>query len=395
MTNETEVSRADLDKYQNRALLLAGFGLLLCIAGALLNPVQFFHSYLFAFLFWFGISLGSLGILMLHHLVGGTWGFVIQRFLETAARLLPLMALLFIPLLIGIPYLYEWSHDEAMSDVALQHKSPYLNVPFFVVRAALYFAVWIFLAYQLTRWSRRADETGDPELINRMERLSGPGLVIYGLTMTFAAIDWAMSLEPHWYSTIFGMVFLVGQALSAIGFAIILAYFYSHRKPLVDVITPKQFHDLGNLLLALVMLWAYIAFSQFLIIWSGNIAEEVTWYASRMHGGWNVIALLLITFHFGVPFLLLLQRRSKRRTEILSGIAFALLALRLVDLFWIVSPALHREGFFLHWTDLVAPVAIGALWLAAFIWLLKDTRLLPTGDPRLVVKTIPHSQAAA
>jgi hypothetical protein len=395
MTNETEVTRAELDRYQKRALLIAGFGVLLCIAGALMNPAQFFHSYLVAFLFWLGISLGSVGVLMLHHLVGGIWGFVIQRFLETAARLLPLMALLFIPVLIGIPYLYEWSHPEASADIALLHKSPYLNVPFFVVRAVIYFAIWTFLAYQLSRWSRQVDETGNPELVNRMERLSGPGLVVYGLTMTLAAIDWAMSLEPHWYSTIFGMVFLIGQGLSTIAFAIIMARLYSHRKPLVDVITTKQFHDLGNLLLAFVMLWAYVAFSQFLIIWSGNIAEEVTWYEHRMHGGWNLVALLLITFHFGVPFLLLLQRRSKKRAEILSGIAIALLVLRLVDLFWIVSPALHREGFALHWTDLVTPIAIGAVWVAAFIWLLKDATLLPTGDPRLVVKPVSHSEAAA
>jgi len=379
-----EISRADLDRFQRSALVVAGFAVVLSAIGGVLNPEQFFHSYLYAFLFWLGVSLGSVAVLMLHHLVGGLWGFVIQRVLETAARLLPLMAILFIPILIGLPYLYEWTHGEAGEIAALKHKSAYLNVPFFVVRAVLYFAIWTLLAYLLGRWSRRVDETGDPELVSKMEHLSGPGLVIYGVTMTFAAVDWVMSLEPEWYSTIFGLAFLVGQGLSALCFAVIVTWILSDRKPLAEIVTRKQFHDLGNLLLAFVMLWAYIAFSQFLIIWSGNIPEEATWYQHRLHGGWQFVALILITLHFGVPFMVLLQSRAKKRGGILSKIAIGLMTLRLVDLFWIVAPSLHTKGLSIHWLDLVTPVAIGGVWLAAFAWQLKGTALLPLRDPRLV-----------
>ena len=379
-----EISRAELDRVQRWALTVAGLAIVLSAIGGFLNPAQFFHSYLCAFLFWLGISLGSVAILMLHHLVGGLWGFVIQRVLETAGRLLPLMALLFIPILIGMPYLYEWTHGEAGANAVLRHKSSYLNVPFFVVRTVLYFAIWTLMAYLLARWSRRVDETGDPELVARMEQLSGPGLVIYSLTMTFAGVDWAMSLEPEWYSTIFGMLFLVGQVLSALCFAVVVMWILADRKPLAEVVTRKQFHDLGNLLLTFVMLWAYIAFSQFLIIWSGNIPEEAIWYQHRLHGGWQWVGLTLITLHFGVPFMILLQSRAKKRAGVLSKIAIGLLVLRLVDLFWIVSPALHTKSLSIHWLDLVTPAAIGGLWVAAFAWQLKGTALLPRRDPRLV-----------
>jgi len=379
-----EISRADLSRFQRWALIVAGLAIVLSAIGGFLNPEQFFHSYLYAFLFWLGITLGSVAVLMLHHLVGGLWGFVIQRVLETAARLLPLMALLFIPIILGLPSLYEWTHGEAGEIAALRHKSAYLNVPFFLVRAVVYFAIWTLLAYLLARWSRQVDETGNTALVTKMERLSGPGLVIYGVTMTFAAVDWVMSLEPEWYSTIFGMAFLVGQGLSALCFAVIVTWSLADRKPLADVVTRKQFHDLGNLLLAFVMLWAYIAFSQFLIIWSGNIPEEAVWYQHRLHGGWEWVALILITLHFGVPFLVLLQSRAKKRAGILSKIAIGLLVLRLVDLYWIVAPSLHTEGLSLHWLDVVTPAAIGGVWLAAFAWQLKSTALLPVRDPRLV-----------
>lgn len=383
MMNE-EISRPELDRFQRLGLIVGGAAVLLSAIGGFLNPEQFFHSYLYAFLFWLGITLGSVAVLMLHHLVGGLWGFVIQRVLETAARLLPLMAIFFIPILLGLPSLYEWTHGEAGEIAALKHKSAYLNIPFFIIRTIVYFAVWTLLAYLLSKWSRQVDETGDPNLVARMEHLSGPGLVIYGVTMTFAAVDWVMSLEPEWYSTIFGMAFLVGQGLSALCFAVIVTWLLADRKPLVEIVTRKQFHDLGNLLLAFVMLWAYIAFSQFLIIWSGNIPEEATWYQHRLHGGWEYVALVLITLHFGVPFLVLLQSRAKKRAGILSKIAIGLLFFRLVDLFWIVTPSLHTERLSIHWLDLVTPVAIGGVWLAAFAWQLKSTVLLPLRDPRLV-----------
>jgi hypothetical protein len=383
--NQEHALRLGLEKVQRRALMVGSLALLLCLVGALLNPTQFFYSYLFSYLLWLGLALGSLALLMLHHLVGGIWGFVIQRFLETGARMLPLMALLFVPVLIGIPSLYEWSHPEVVAqDPILQEKTAYLNVPFFVARAVLYFAVWIGLAFLLTTWSRRQDKTADPLLTAKMERLSAPGLILYGLTITFASFDWVMSLQPHWFSTIFGIIFMVGQGLTATCFAIIMTMLLANRQPLAGLVTYKQFHDLGNLLLAFVMLWAYVSFAQFLIIWSGNLPETVLWYTYRMEGGWGWIALFLITFHFAVPFLLLLSRRNKKRPHVIWKLAAALLLMRQIDLFWMVAPELRPSQFGLHWLDITTPVAIGGIWIAVFAWLLVGTRLLPRHDPRLM-----------
>jgi hypothetical protein len=378
-----EARREDFDRYQRGALLAGAVAGAVCVVGAFFDPRQFFFSYLYAFLFWLGLSLGSLALLMLHHKVVGLWGFAIQRPLEAASRLIPLLALLFVPILIGIPYLYPWSHSATRSQPAIAEKGAYLSLPFFVGRAVLYFAVWCLLAYLMSRWSTKLDETGDGRYVTRMARMSGPGLVIYGLTITFAAIDWAMSLEPEWYSTIFGLIFLTGQGVAAVSFAIIVTRFLSKGEPLSEIVSPKQFLDLGNLLLAFVMLWAYMSFSQFLIIWSGNLPEEAVWYAHRLRGGWGWVGVVLIVLHFFVPFFILLQRRSKQRAKALSIIAAGLLFFRFVDLFWVVAPALHRRSFAIHWLDFVAPIAIGGFWLSAFVWQLKARPLIPAQDPRL------------
>ncbi|MGH7425587.1 MAG: hypothetical protein ACREJP_05415, partial [Candidatus Methylomirabilales bacterium] len=357
--------------------------LMLCLAGAWLNTEQFFRSYLLAYLYWISISLGSFGIVMLHHLTGGGWGFLIRRLLESGTRTLPLMALLFVPLLVGLPHLYLWAQPAAVAaDEALRHKSLYLNVPFFTLRTAVYFAAWIGLASVLNRWSLRQDRTAEPHLTRRLQILSGPGLVVYGLTATFASIDWVMSLDPHWFSTIYGMIFIMGQGLTTLAFMITVALILGGRGPLAAAISPARIHDLGNLLLAFVMLWAYLAFSQFLIIWSGNLSEEIPWYLHRGQGGWEWVALFLIVFYFGIPFLLLLSRETKRRARVLVAVAAALVLIRLVDLFWLVAPTFHPAGVRIHWMDLVAPVALGGIWTATFIWYLKGISLVPLHDPR-------------
>jgi hypothetical protein len=321
---------------------------------------------------------------MLHHLSGGAWGFVIRRALESGARTLLLMALLFIPLLFGLPELYLWARPEVVAgDALLQHKSPYLNAPFFITRTAVYFLVWIVLAALVTRWSLQQDRTASPSLTRRLQLLSGPGLVLYALTMTFASIDWAMSLEPHWFSTIYGVMFIVGQVLSALALMIPVAGWLAAYEPLAQVVSPTPFHDLGNLLLAFVMLWAYMAFSQYLIIWSGNLPEEIPWYLHRMQGGWQWLGLILLLGHFVVPFCLLLSRRTKRRAWVLSRVAIAVLCMRLVDLFWLVVPAFHPSGLSVHWLDIVAPVGVGGLWVAAGVWQLRGKPLLPLHDPRV------------
>jgi len=371
------------DLMQKRSLAVGLIAAVLCAGGALIFPPVFFRAYLSAYIFWIGIPVGALALLMLHHLVGGRWGFMIQRVLEAAIQTLPLMALLFIPLLFGLADLYPWAQTEVVAaDPLLQQKAAYLNIPFFIARAVTYFAVWIVLGRLLVTWSLRQDRTADDALTLRLQRLSGPGLVLYGLTVTFAAIDWMMSLEPKWYSTIFGMIFMVSFGLAALALAILATRFLESQKPLAQVISPDRWHDLGNLLLALVMFWAYLQFSQFLLIWSENLAEEIPWYLHRIGGGWEWVALALILFLFALPFILLLSRTTKRSARMLSQVAAAILFMHWLDILWIVAPSFYPALFHLHWLDIVAPVGIGGLWLAAFIGYLKARSLLPLHDPR-------------
>lgn len=381
--NQPELRLPSVARLRKQVLLVGIVALLLCVPGAVASPPEFFHAYLMAYLFWIGIALGCLAVLMLHHLVSGRWGFAIQRLLESGSQTLPLMALLFVPLLFGLRELFLWARPAAVAAQAiLRHRQPYLNIPFFSVRLVVYFAVWIGLAFLLSKWSREQDRTAAPELTRRLRLLSGPGLVLYGVTVTFAAFDWVMTLGPQWHSTIFGAVFIVGQGLAALCFMVLVSSWLVKQGPLRSVMSPQHFHDLGNLILAFVMLWAYMAFSQYLIIWSGNLPDEIPWYVSRMTGAWLWVAMFLITFHFAVPFLLLLSRVTKRRAEILVGVAVGLLLMRLVDLFFIVVPAFHPERLSIHWMDLVAPVGIGGIWLWVFLGQLQGTSLLPLHDSR-------------
>jgi hypothetical protein len=370
---------------QKRSLAVGLVAAVLCAGGALIFPPVFFRAYLSAYIFWIGIPVGALALLMLHHLVGGRWGFMIQRVLEAAIQTLPLMALLFIPLLFGLADLYPWAQTEVVAaDPLLQQKAAYLNIPFFIARAVAYFAVWIVLGRLLVTWSLQQDRSADDTLTLRLQRLSGPGLVLYGLTVSFAVIDWMMSLEPKWYSTIFGMIFMVSFGLAAMALAILATRFLETEKPLAQVVSPDRWHDLGNLLLALVMFWAYLNFSQFLLIWSENFAEEIPWYLHRIGGGWEWIAIALILFQFALPFVLLLSRNTKRNSRTLSAVAGAILFMHWLDILWMVAPSFYPARFHIHWLDIAAPVAIGGLWLAAFIGYLKARSLLPLHDPRFV-----------
>ena len=369
---------ADMHGLQRRAMIVGGVGAVLCLIGARLNPAQFYYAYLLAFVFWLGITLGSLGLLMIQHLSGGAWGFVIRRQLEAATRLLPLMAVLFVPLLLGMRTLYPWARpDVVAADVILQNKRVYLNVPFFVARACIYFAAWLALAWYLNRWSLEQDETGEEPAGRRMRAISAGGLVLYVLTMTLASVDWLMSLEPHWFSTIFGAIVIGGQGLSALAVAIIVLAALANEKPVSDVAAPARFHDLGNLLLAFLLLWAYFSFSQFLIIWAGNLPDEIPWYVHRIQNSWQAISIMLVIFHFAVPFALLLSRRTKRVSRTLVKVAVGILVMRVVELFWIIAPERSPEGFHLHWLDVVAPITIGGFWVSLFVREITSRPLLP------------------
>jgi hypothetical protein len=358
--------------------------LALAILLGLFDPAQFFRSYLTAVLFWLGIALGSMAILMLQYITGGAWGAILRRSLESAAETMTTLAILFLPLVFGLPHLYDWARPDAvLGDPVLQHKSAYLNVPFFLFRVAVYFVIWIVLARYLGRWSRQQDESDDPALGRRLHFLSRGGLLLYSLTMTFASIDWVMSLEPHWYSTIYGILFIGGQVLSAFAFVIPVAVSLGDRPPLDEVITPDRLHDLGKLLLAFVMIWAYLAFSQFLIIWSANLPEETPWYLNRLAGGWQWVGVLIILFHFALPFTVLLSRRLKRSGWWLARVALAVLVMRFFDLFWMIAPAFSPRAFSFHLLDLLALAGVGGIWLAAFVDRLRSRPLIPLHDESL------------
>jgi hypothetical protein len=360
----------------------------LCLLGFGWYPTALFRAYLFAWLIWMGLPLGCVAILMLHHLVGGAWGVMIQRILEAGVRTLPLIVLFAAPLVFGIDELYVWARPTAVAnDPLLQHKSPYLNRSFFELRGAIYMLIWLLLAYGLNRWSRQQAQTANPEAARaatrRLQRLSALGLVLYALTVTFAAIDWGMSLDPHWYSTIYGVLFMVSQILATLAFVIVVVTQLADVEPLAAVLTPGRLHDLGKLLLAFVMLWAYCAFSQYLIIWPGNLPEETPWYLHRTQGGWQWLGLTVLIFHFILPFCLLLSRDAKRRSPTLAAISIVILGVHAVDRFWLIMPSFYPAGLHAHWLDLAAFLGIGGLWLATFLWQLQRRALVPLHDPRL------------
>lgn len=385
-TNMGENRLPQFDRLRTSALVAGIAGVLISVPGLFTNPTQFFRSYLLAFVFCIGVSLGCMALVMLHHLTGGGWGFLIRRVLEAGTRTLWLMAILYVPLLFGLSHVYGWARPEAASIPVYQQKHFFLNTPFFYARSIIYFALWLGLAWLLNSWSARQDRPpagSGPNYARRLEGIAGPGLILWGLAVTFSAIDWIMSLEPTWFSTIYGMMIMVAQVLSALAFAILVTRSLADREPLAQVSTPQRFNDLGNLLLTFVMLWAYLSFSQFLIIWSGNMPEEISWYMSRARGTWGVLAITLIIFHFAIPFLLLLSRGVKRAPRTLSIVAGALVGLTLLDMYWLVVPALEPAGPRVHWTNLTLVAGLGGLWLWAFFTQLEKLPLLPMYDPRL------------
>ncbi|HEY3202337.1 MAG TPA: hypothetical protein VGL03_01635 [Thermoanaerobaculia bacterium] len=369
-------------RFTRPALAVGVVALGACAAGALADPDRFFRSYLLAFVFWNGLAVGALAVLMLQYLTGGAWGIAIRRELEAAARTLPLTAILFLPLLLGMHRLYVWTDAGIVAkDEVLRKKTLYLNIPFFVTRAAIAFAAWMLLAYFLTKWSREQDETPGRAVNRRLQLLSGGGLVVYGLTTTFVSIDWVMSLEPRWYSTMYGVLFMVAQALGALALATAAVVRLSGRAPVSNFLGARHLHDLGKMMFAFTMFWAYVSFSQYLIVWSGNLPEEISWYLARFRGGWGWVGLAVLLFNFVLPFLLLLSRRANRNPRLLSLAAVLLVVMRFVDVAWLVLPAFSKGAFQVHWMDLAAPIGLGGLWLSFFARNLLDRPLLPVNDP--------------
>ncbi|HXO00074.1 MAG TPA: hypothetical protein VN881_13440 [Candidatus Acidoferrales bacterium] len=389
MTNELEQFQPRLDRVQRITLVVGGISLALCALLALLGLIgvqQTFQSYLFSYIYWFSIPLGCMALLMMHHLTGGWWGYPIRRLLEAGTRTCLVMAALFLPVLLGVNRLYPWAQwaTDKPTDPSLHFKVMYLTRNFFVMRSVIYFAIWLTLVHFLNKWSAEQDATGNTRLASVLEAFSGPGLILWGIAVTYSAIDWVMSIEPLWFSTIYGFLFMIVEALVAMAFVIFVLRLLSDREPLKNIVTASQFNDLGNLMLAFVMLWAYLSFSQFLIIWAGNLKDEIPWYMARAFGGWGALAVFLMIMHFAVPFLLLLQRGVKRRLHVLSTVAGMLVVLTLVDVYWLIVPAFgsERKSPQFHFSDLFAVIGIGGIWVGTYIWQLKKMPLLPVHDPR-------------
>jgi hypothetical protein len=391
-----ELVGPQLDRLQQRAVGIGVVGLVLTAAGALLGRdnglPSVYHSWLYAYVFWLGVTTGSLGLLMLHHVTGGGWGYVIRRFLEAATRLLPLMLVLFVPVVIGMPVLYKlWMHPSP-TDVVVQSKAGYLNAPGFIIRTLIYFAIWMVYAYLLNKWGATQDERADPAVETRLNYLGASGLVVFVLTITFMSVDWLMSLTPDWYSSIFGLLVVASQALSTLSLLVVLFAALAGDLPIAREVPKGYFRDLGNLMLACVMLWGYMSFSQYLITYSGNTTEEVSWYVQRRSGGWGIVSLGLVPLHFALPFLVLLTGSAiKRDPKWLARIAGFIILMRFIDLYWWVTPTFRShlipsDGP--EWMsllgDLGTPLLIGGIWLWCWAAQLKKVRtVVPLHDPRL------------
>ena len=365
------------------AAVCALLGVVACAILGAGNPRQFFFSWLVSFLFFLSLGLGALFFVLIQYAAQGGWGIVVRRIGETVFATIPVMAALFLPVLLGLHDLYEWSHADAVaSDALLQWKAPYLNVPFFLIRAALFFGIWSFIALLYYRSSRAQDATGDPAVSARLRRLAGPGIIVLALTTSFASVDWIMSLTPHWYSTIFGVYFFAGSFVGFIALLSVVAVAMRGAGLLDTVISAEHLHDIGKLLFAFMVFWTYIAFSQFFLIWYANLPEETIWYRERMEGSWMTVSLFLMAGHFVAPFFYLMGRPVKRRGSTLAIGGAWLLAMHFVDLYWQVMPTLHPEGFSPSLLDVAALLAVGGCFVAAASWLMRRHALVPLRDPR-------------
>jgi hypothetical protein len=379
MTTTAAPLPAEWIALKRRALIVGLVATAAFCIGGLFDPNQFFRAYLAAYLFYFGLPMGSMALLMIYYCTGGAWGFVIKRFLEAEMRTLPLAGLGFIPIGLGAGRLYPWANP-AESNPLLEFQRHYLNLAFFWGRAVLFFALWLGLAALLGVWSKSQDRAPNPRFRRRFENLGGAGLVIYGVTLHFASLDWFMSLQPAFHSTIFAPIIAGGQLVSALALAILLLALLRGQPPLSKMVSAKVLTDLGNLLLSFVVVWTYLCWFQYMLSWIANLPVDAVWYMPRLRGSWQGVALLLVFLHFAAPFVLLLWRRIKRDLDVMQRLAGLLLLMQLVFAFYQVLPAFHVDRLSGHWMDFLAPLAMGGLWLAFFLWQLGERMTLPQND---------------
>jgi hypothetical protein len=368
-------------------MIAAAVALLGAVACGILgagNLKQFLFSWLVSFLFFLSLALGALFFVLIQYASQGGWGIVVRRIGETAFATIPVMAALFLPLLLGLGDLYAWAAPGAAdNDPLLQWKAPFLNRPFFLMRAVLYFAIWSFIALLYYRGSRSQDVSGDPGVSARLRRFAGPAIIVLALTTTFASIDWIMSLTPHWYSTMFGVYFFAGSFVGFIALLSVVVVAMRSAGLLDTIVSAEHLHDVGKWLFAFTAFWAYIAFSQFLLVWYANLPEETIWYKTRLEGSWQMVSLFLMAGHFGAPFLYLMGRDVKRRGATLALGGAWVLAMHFLDVYWQVMPTLHPEGFSPSVLDVAALVTVGGCFVSAASWLMRRQALVPLRDPRL------------
>jgi len=375
---ETRAAVTGIGRAQVPALIAGVLGVAGAAFGFFTNAPEFYRAWLPAFLFWFMIAAGSIAVMCLQYVTGGEWGVLIRRPLGAASRTIPLFILFAIPLVLGMPHVYVWANKAVVAhDQLLQQKQLYLNPTAWIIRALVYFAFWTLWVWRIRVLSLDFAKTRSPYTDLSRRRWSASGLLMIVLTLTLASVDWVMSLEPKWYSSMFGISFTVGAGLSAFAFVTFFLVLLAPTPAMRDILKPGHFRDLGNLMLAFTMLWAYTNFSQFLLIWYGNIKEETPYYLKRMHGVWGWIAAALILFHFFLPFFMLLMRAIKDHPKTIGVVTVIILLMRFVDIYWLVAPAYHQGIPPSFWMAVFAFIGIGGLWLAAFIWQLKGQTIIP------------------
>lgn len=352
------------------------------VPGFINDPQQFYFSYLTSWIYWFTIGIGAFFFILLSNLIGSVWTVVLRRLGEIIAITLPALIVLFVPILFGMHDLYHWTHEDAVAtDTFLQHKEPYLDTVFFAIRAVFYFAVWFTLTWYL--YKKSTQHHGSGKTVDRMRQVSAPGMILFALTLTFASFDWLMSLDPHWYSTIFGVYIFSGSFLVFNAFIILFIQILHKQNILKNSVTIEHLHDVGKLLFTFTVFWAYIAGSQYFLIWYGNIPEETVWFLHRWEGSWKYLSIALITFQFIIPFFILLFRSSKRNLTILKSISILLLFAHWIDIYWIIMPSLHHHGVHFSWMDLSTFGGIGCIYLGFIVRQMQKQPLVPSGDPRL------------
>ena len=375
---------SDSNLFNKSSLIVAAIGIVTSVVAYFVNSPQFYHSYLTAYMFWFTIVLGGLFFTMLHHISGAVWSTVLRRLSETIMITIPIMAILFLPVILGMHDLYHWSHLDAVAeDELLQKKEAYLNAVFFTIRAIVYFSIWFLLAWNLYKTSLKQDKGHDEKYSKKMTKISAPGMVIFALTITFASFDWLMSLDPHWYSTIYGLYVYAGSFLSFMAFLIIIGLALRKKGLLTDIITIEHYHDIGKFLFGFTIFWGYMAFSQYFLIWYANIPEETIWYIHRWEGNWSILTMVLVFGHFVLPFMVLMLRSVKRNFTTLKIIAYWILLMHFIDIYWLVFPTFSKHGFVFSWIDIATFLAVGGIFLWYFWYKYFGAAMVTINDPKL------------